>query len=289
MSPGCRRWPHLQRVLAGHRGPARARPLWTADPRGVRRPGAWERLFRAAASRLTLLNLASLGSECRRSQTRATRASSRRLSCAAGAGAAGRSRHACGPVGPSSLHAQDPPPLPSPFPRDASIAVTLMAHQSIGEGRTVGRGARAAAFADNAQGCDAHTRTASPPRHHPHPPSPPMFGMEAHQHPSPPSRAGLKGILMFSTEAQKLKYLPALASGEHVAGAFDNGGAGEKPNVTSAFIDGKGSRGLCRAALRYSRHLPCLAPAAAFALTEPQTGSDAASVQARVGRWRGRV
>ena len=169
LSPGCRRWPHLQRILAGHRGPARARPLWAADPRGVRRPGAWERLFRAAASRLTLLNLASLGSECRRSQTRATRASSRRLSCAAGAGAAGRSRHACGPVGPSSLHAQDPPPLPSPFPRDASIAVTLMAHQSIGEGRAVGRGARAAAFADNAQGCDAHTRTASPPPSSPPP------------------------------------------------------------------------------------------------------------------------
>ena len=47
---------------------------------------------------------------------------------------------------------------------------------------------------------------------------------------------GLKGILMFGTDAQKSKYLPALAAGEHIA---------------------------------------------AFALTEPQTGSDAASVQVR--------
>src|SRR5690606_37393667 len=47
---------------------------------------------------------------------------------------------------------------------------------------------------------------------------------------------GLKGILLFGTEAQKKKYLPRLATGEHVA---------------------------------------------AFALTEPGAGSDAASITTR--------
>src|SRR5439155_19363514 len=47
---------------------------------------------------------------------------------------------------------------------------------------------------------------------------------------------GLKGILLFGTEAQKSEYLPKLASGEHVA---------------------------------------------AFALTEPSAGSDAAAIQTR--------
>ena len=113
---------------------------------------------------------------------------------------------------------------------------------------------------------------------------------------------------MFGTEAQKLKYLPALASGEHVAGVFENGGAEacmfddggstsqvrstmdgqeiNKPYITSTFIDGKGRSGLCSAAAARTT-IPLLAPAA-FALTEPQTGSDAASVQARFERWRGR-
>lgn len=44
---------------------------------------------------------------------------------------------------------------------------------------------------------------------------------------------------MFGTEAQKLKYLPALASGEHVAGAFEDGGQERNVQVMGG-QEGKG-------------------------------------------------